>query len=113
MSDALDNARGFVHDRLTEADDARVEAVRDKLYAAPCGQGIWVSVKDGTIVHGNGGNEREQWAWAKRAPWIKLDERALEWSYLGEAVRERDLAREKLRALRASLAALTTGATDE
>ena len=29
--------RGFQHDRLTEADDNTVDAVRTRLHACPCG----------------------------------------------------------------------------
>jgi hypothetical protein len=104
--------RGFVYDRLTEADDQHVEAVRDRLYAAPCGMGVWVSIKDGTIVHGNGGNEREQWAWQKIGPWIKLDEHQVEWSDFGRVRRERDMAHGTLAALRAGLVALVSESTE-
>lgn len=79
--------RGFQYDKLTEASDERVEAVRHKLFAAPCGHGTWVSVTDGTIVHGNGGNEREQWHWQKLGPWIRLDDGAVTNSIFG---RERE-----------------------
>ncbi|SDH47581.1 hypothetical protein [Microbacterium sp. 77mftsu3.1] len=101
--------RGFAYDRLTAASDERVEAVRDKLYAAPCGMGTWVSVNDGTIVRGNGGNEREQWHWQKLGPWILLDETKVAHSYLGEPARELQRVSQKLDALRSSLRDLVEG----
>lgn len=52
--------RGFKYDRLTEADDASVEHVRERIYACPCGAGPWVSIKTGEMHFGNGGSEREQ-----------------------------------------------------
>ncbi|MDF2990258.1 MAG: hypothetical protein K0S37_772 [Microbacterium sp.] len=109
----MSGARGFAYDRLTEADDQHVEAVRDRLYAAPCGMGVWVSVKTGTIVHGNGGNEREQWAWQAVGPWIKLDHRQIEWSEFGRTRRERDDAREQLAVLRHTLRSLAEPAGEE
>jgi hypothetical protein len=66
------NERGFKYDRLTEAGDDKVEPARHRLYAAPCGYDVWVSVKDGTVVRGNGGNEREQWHWQKIGPWVRI-----------------------------------------
>lgn len=95
--------RGFAYDTLTEASDERVEAVRDKLYAAPCGMGTWVSVADGTIVHGNGGNEREQWEWQKCGPWILLDQDSIEWSVFGRTARELEASRQRHDDLRSAL----------
>lgn len=95
--------RGFHYDTLTEAADERVEAVRHKLFAAPCGHGTWVSVADGTIVTGTGGNEREQWQWQKIGPWIRLDEKEVESSVFGEARRRAQEDRQALDDLRDAL----------
>lgn len=98
----IEEARGFKPDALTEADDRTVESIRDRLYAAPCGHGTWVSVKDGVIITGNGGNEREQWHWSKRGPWIRLDDDAI--AQLREPyLRSSRRATERLDALRSAL----------
>jgi hypothetical protein len=106
VNDDTSLARGFAYDRLTSADDQHVEAVRDRLYAAPCGSGVWVSVKDGTIVHGHGGNEREQWTWQAIGPWVKLDPHKIEWSEFGRVRRDAERLKAELSALRERLAEL-------
>ena len=63
--------RGFKYDELTEADDASIENVRNRIYACPCGEGVWVSIQTGTVYEGNGGNDRDQWYWQSRGPWVR------------------------------------------
>lgn len=68
--------RGFRYDYLTVADDKSVEAVRERIYACPCGDGPWVSLKTGSMYYGNGGNEREQEFLYERGPWVRIAEDA-------------------------------------
>lgn len=65
--------RGFRYDHLTVADDEHLEAVRERIYACPCGSGAWVSIQTGEVYRGNGGNEREQWWLQSRGPWAKVE----------------------------------------
>lgn len=38
----------------------------------PWKDGVWVAV-DGTVYRGNGGNEREEYCWHQRGPWLLLN----------------------------------------
>lgn len=92
--------RGFKYDALTEADDASIEANRQRIYACPCGMGRWVSIQTGTVYVGHGGSERTQWWLQSRGPWVLIgeDER------LDTALRERNEAFEKYELLRCAVA---------
>lgn len=91
--------RGFEYDRLTEADDAHVDAVRVALFACPCGMGWWVSVKTGYIYRGHGGSEREQWSLQKEGPWIRLDDGEVREKLTGPLEREAETAKERAQAV--------------
>lgn len=49
--------------------EKRVMAANWHLF--PWKHGVWVAI-DGTVYRGHGGNEREEYYWYRRGPWILL-----------------------------------------
>lgn len=67
------SAVGFQYDELTAADDASIAATRERIFACPCGDGVWASVQTGEVYRGNGGNERSQWWLQSQGPWVRVE----------------------------------------
>jgi hypothetical protein len=100
---------GFEYDQLTLADAAAVELVRDRLYACPCGDGVWVSVRTGMIYRGHGGNERAQWELQRDAPWVRLERDEVYDKFVREIAESRDAVRVELTRVTNALRQLVSG----
>lgn len=105
-----ETVRGFQYDALTTADDNAIENARENLYACPCGDGTWVSVRNGRIYRGHGGNERAQWELQRDAPWIKLDGAEVLDKLTGSLIRDRDAAAARLQATTNAIRDILEGA---
>lgn len=99
---------GFEYDQLTLAETAAVDLVRDKLYACPCGDGVWASVRTGRIYRGHGGNERAQWELQRDAPWIRLDRDEVYSKLVRDVTESRDAVRVELTRITVALRQLVS-----
>lgn len=102
-------ANAKMREQRIEKAKARLDGA--ELHLHPWKWGVWVSVVDGTLYDGSGGNEREEHWWEQRGPWVlvKSDD-ALEYkeTYKGSG----DDAKKELKKLREQIRKLA-GCDDE
>lgn len=105
--EVADSIGGRANAKMREQriDKAKARLDAAELHLHPWKWGVWVSVVDGTLYDGSGGNEREEWYWEQRGPWVLVresDAKSYKETYKGdgdEAEKELKRLREQIRKL--------------